>query len=452
MTALRRVGVLLVLLLAAGPLGGIGKADPVQDAMKQWFADTANQGTIPPGTTITMDNWQQYKQYMPVGMIVLFQGSYFWKMPSDVQIPIGPTTIHPLPKDYTAASEKYGGQTRVVHETDGTMNVENYVAGMPFPNPQEPDKGYKILANLWFPGGPYLSVLSTESGLASFCTADRFNNSACTRTSVVYRQLAYNWAPGIPHTDPQASGAWFSEWLMVEQPEQSRYTADLTLFWQDLTKMEDSYVFVPALRRSLRLSTSARCAPLFGSDMVHDDQRVGYNGGLSLFNAAFMGSRKIIALTDLTNADGAWPGNYNMPLGWSKPSWGPWSLRMVDVIDVRRVPSQAQGYCYGSKIMYVDHQFYHQLWEEIYDANMKLWKLVHIGLQPASLTAGEAEAPYGGGIIETYWDLQNDHVSHVFTANADGKTDGLRFNKNVPTQYDNVTRYSTPSGLMQIMR
>jgi hypothetical protein len=66
---------------------------------------------------------------------------------------------------------------------------------------------------------------------------------------------------------------------MVEEPEQSRYTADLTLFWQDLGKIEDSYIFVPSLRRSLRLAVSARCAPLFGSDMIHDDQRGGYNGG-----------------------------------------------------------------------------------------------------------------------------------------------------------------------------
>ncbi|MBF6571363.1 MAG: DUF1329 domain-containing protein [Candidatus Binataceae bacterium] len=451
MTALRKLAILL-LVIAVGPLVGSAKADPVQETMKSWLAANANQGTIPPGTTITMQNWQQYQQYMPVGMIEFFKGTYFWKMPPDVSMPVGPTVILPLPKDYIAASEKYGSQTQVVHTPDGHMNVANYVAGMPFPNPSDPDKGYKILANVWFPGGPYLAVLSTDSGLASFCTADRFNNSACTRTSVVYRQLAYNWAPGVARTDPQASGAWFSEWLMVEQPEQSRYTADLTLFSQDLSKSEDSFVFVPSLRRSLRLSTSARCAPLFGSDMVHDDQRVGYNGGLSAFNAEYLGTRKILGLTDLTNADGAWPANYDMPLGWSKPSWGPWSLREVDVIDVRRVPSEQAGYCYGSKIMYVDHEFYHQLFEEIYDANMKLWKVVQIGLQPATLVAGEEPAPYGGGIIETYWDLQNDHVSHVFTANADGKTDGLRFDQNVAPEYNNISRYSTPSGLMQIMR
>jgi hypothetical protein len=281
---------------------------------------------------------------------------------------------------------------------------------------------------------------------------DRFSNSACTRSSLVYRQLAYNWSPEVPRTEPQAAGAWYSEWLMIEQPEQSKYTADLTLFWQDLNKMEDSYVFVPSLRRSLRLAVSARCAPLFGSDMTHDDQRGGYNGGLGLFNADYLGTRKILAMTDLTNADGVWPGNFEMPMGWSKPSWGPWSLRDVDVIDVRRVPSESSGYCYGSKIMYVDHQFYHQLWEEIYDANLKLWKIVRVALRPAEIVPGEGLTPLDGSHIQSYWDLQNDHVSHIFSANPDGKTDGYTFDKNVPPEYNNVVKYSTPGGLMQIMR
>jgi Protein of unknown function (DUF1329) len=450
MIVLRKFALLFILVVA--PSIGLARADSVQDSMKGWLADTANQTTIPSGTTITMRNWRQFKQYMPVGMIGFFEGSYFWKMPADVEMPVGPTVIHELPRGYLEASEKYGSQTRVLHMPDGHMNLANYVAGMPFPNPEPPDKGYKILANVWFPGGPYLQVLSPATGLGSFCTADRFGNSACTKTSLVYRQLAYNWSPDVPRTEPEAAGAWYSEWLMIEQPEQSRYTADLTLFWQDLNKMEDSYVFVPALRRSLRLAVSARCAPLFASDMTHDDQRGGYNGGLALFNADYLGTRKILAITELTDADGVWPGNYNMPMGWSKPSWGPWSLRDVDVIDVRRVPSERAGYCYGSKIMYIDHQFYHQLWEEIYDANLKLWKVVHIGLHPAEIIPGEGLTPLDGSLIESYWDLQNDHVSHIFSANPDGKTDGFTFNRNAPPEYDNVTRYSTPGGLSQIMR
>ena len=33
---------------------------------------------IPPGTAITMQNWQQYRQFMPDGMAALFEGEYSW--------------------------------------------------------------------------------------------------------------------------------------------------------------------------------------------------------------------------------------------------------------------------------------------------------------------------------------------------------------------------------------
>jgi hypothetical protein len=36
----------------------------------------ASDGSIPPGTTITIQNWQQYKQYMTEGMQTLFAGTY----------------------------------------------------------------------------------------------------------------------------------------------------------------------------------------------------------------------------------------------------------------------------------------------------------------------------------------------------------------------------------------
>jgi hypothetical protein len=44
-----------------------------------------------------MQNWRQYQQYMPDGMVALFEGQYFWKMPDDVLMDVGPTIIHPLP-------------------------------------------------------------------------------------------------------------------------------------------------------------------------------------------------------------------------------------------------------------------------------------------------------------------------------------------------------------------
>src|SRR5665213_1847509 len=54
---------------------------------------------IPVGTTITNQNWDTYKAFMPEGMVSLFQEQYFWKMPADVQMEVGPSIIRPLPKN-----------------------------------------------------------------------------------------------------------------------------------------------------------------------------------------------------------------------------------------------------------------------------------------------------------------------------------------------------------------
>jgi hypothetical protein len=53
-----------------------------------WSA--SSEEDLAPGTVINMQNWQNYKQYMPDGMQEMFKGTYFWKFPADFQIVIGP--------------------------------------------------------------------------------------------------------------------------------------------------------------------------------------------------------------------------------------------------------------------------------------------------------------------------------------------------------------------------
>jgi hypothetical protein len=65
---------------------------------------------------------------------------------------------------------------------------------------------------------------------------------------------------------------------------------------------------------------------------------------------------------------------------------------------------------------------------------------------------GEGPAPYPSELVEQFWDVQNDHASHVFSANPDGKTTGIRYNSDVPRLYDDINKYSTPGGLMTIMK
>jgi hypothetical protein len=254
----------------------------------------------------------------------------------------------------------------------------------------------------------------------------------------------------VPRAEPLAAGAWYTEWLMVQQPEQSRYTAVLTAFWQDNLKDEDDYTFVPALRRSLRLSSTARCAPLLGSDMVKDDQRAGWNGGVGKFEGKWLRDQKLLTLVEMNGkAAGSFPGEYDGMLGWPKPSWGEWETRDTYVVDIRRIPSLAPGYCYGKRIMYADKQYYGAVAEDVYDTNMKLWKVVWTASAPANLDGYGPQVGFAC-VVETYWDVQNDHVSYITGCNPAGVPE--LWDRQVPVQYNNLARFSTPGGLMQIMR
>jgi hypothetical protein len=106
--------------------------------------------SIPAGTVITTQNWQSYKQYMPEGMRALFEGRFAWKIPSDVQMEIGPTIARALPSTYREATEKYASQVKLIELPGGGLTLSGYRGGMPFPEPADPHKGWKILANLWY--------------------------------------------------------------------------------------------------------------------------------------------------------------------------------------------------------------------------------------------------------------------------------------------------------------
>jgi hypothetical protein len=409
---------------------------------------------VKPGTVITMQNWMQYKDCFSEGVQHFWQGDLFYKMPADAEVHVGPQHHWTLPKQYMDATERYGGQTRLVQQPNGEYLLKNYVAGLPFPDPSGPEKGTEIMANVTYRMQGYRAAVFPDlHNLGAFWTKDRFNNSSAEIVDANYGQLAYNWESdqGVPRTDPLAAGAWYTEWIMVEEPVQSQYTAVLTIFWQDNLRDEDDYTFVPALRRSLRLSSSARCAPLLGSDMVLDDQRVGWNGGVGKFVGKWLRDEKLLTLADIDGKNATqFPADYDGMLGWPKPSWGNWETRDVYVVDVRRIPSMAPGYCYGKRIDYVDKQYYANLAEDIYDSNLKLWKVMWTGYTPGKLDN------YGDqfgvcGLIENYWDVQNDHVSYVTTYH-DPSGACIAWDSAIPPQYRNIAKYSTPGGLDQVMQ
>ncbi|MGH7905186.1 MAG: DUF1329 domain-containing protein [Candidatus Binataceae bacterium] len=417
-------------------------------ALVPMSAAAAGPAPIAPGTVITLKNWTQYKQFMPEGMQRLFSGKYYWKLPQDFQMMIGPTSSYPPPKVYLDNTEKYSGKVRIETLPDGRHTITGYVAGLPFPNPSAPMKGYKILVNYWYHYVPYL-VCGNDNHQQ---LEDRYGNTTAYRMALVDRRLSHISDIGQPINDPHAQGIDYSEYEMVLEPEQMKYTETLTIYYTDPSKPEDDFLFAPNLRRVIRESSSSRCAPAFGSDWIPDDFRGGFDGGIARFDATYLRDQQILTLVNAAPKVYGNLANY-YPMFFPRPQLGKWEVQDMYVVDVRRIPSQRAGYCYGKQIMYIDKNAYLILWKDIYDEHMKFAKIDMVN-HIAAPVPGEGIQRETDNQVSTIWDNDKEHLSWWGTSGPDGRQ--LVNNQNCRNvdgiNYDDIGRYSSVGGLTQVMR
>jgi hypothetical protein len=405
---------------------------------------------VPPGTVITAQNWQQYKNYLSDGMQGFLNGSLFWKVPADFRIEIGPTHDYRAAPEYYADTEKYSNRVQIVNRPDGGHSLSGYVAGLPFPNPTEPLKGWKLLVDMWYSYIPYL-----QCGYDTFYLVDRFGNLAPETALQVYRKLGHASDYGIPTIDPKAPGLYYTEYLEILAPEESKYLGNLTIYYMDQNKPIDTFLFIPSLRRSLRLSVAARCSPVVGTDFTEDDASdFNFNGDWQIFDSKVIREGWGVSLDQVDDLKAVGSlANYYRPIFFPKPVIGKWEMRPVWLLDVRRIPSQTSGYCYGKKIMWMDKQTFGPFWLDGYDSNMKLWK-VFLSLVLARPIPHAGVVQPSGEWLNPVWDVQSTHLTLGMATDPSGTP--FKFNEDCRNfegqNLDDIGRYSLSSGLEEIMR
>jgi hypothetical protein len=214
MTAL---GLALATLFA--PTAAIGQQVATQ-AFNRSAYDTiasANSGSIPDGTRITAQNWQQYQKFMSLALRAFFSGRYFWRAEPDFYIEVGPTRPLPAPLEYQQDTEKYSQAAKLVPVGEGAYTVTGYVAGQPFPAVEEPNKAEKILYNAYYQYAPAV-LWNTWPGFQ----IDKYMNISPAVSQIIYFNLAHNSDPGYPRVNPTSRGYFYSEWVQQLLPEQSK--------------------------------------------------------------------------------------------------------------------------------------------------------------------------------------------------------------------------------------
>ena len=415
--------------------------------------------TIPPGTRITTANWQQYRKFMPISLQAFMSGKFFWKMgtgPEDY-LEVGPTQQMFLPTKYLADTEKYSGQAQVVKLPSGSYNIRNYSAGIPFPNPNpsDPDVGGKLLYDLYYTYIPSMYWSAYPIGFV-----DRFFNATGSTGMQLFFKLSHVSDTGEPITNPQANGIYLSIYDQSVTPEQSKYLTAMAIFPDDPNRVPELYVFLPSLRRSLRLSSTARCSPLQGTDWTNDDQRGGFSGIPNWFEPRFLGEKKMLFV-----AHGDWSANASESenylanwvygghaSGFVKPKRSKFELRDVYLLDLVPNSDTKSFYCYSHRLLYLDKQLaYTADHVDTWDRNLKLWKLQFVfrgptTAIPADLNGQKSFVLPSGGENAVIYDVQADHASIAWPASPP------TLNSAVPVQYHNLGLYALPSGLNQIMK
>jgi Protein of unknown function (DUF1329) len=445
------IGALIVALMTTGVANAQISFD---EATYTSMADASSSATIPPGTTITLQNWQQYKQFMPVSMLAGFGQRYGWKISSDPKyaMVVGPTLHDTMFKQLRENTEKYAGQAKLRKVASGGYTMDGYVAGVPFPKPSGDLKAYQVFYNVWtyyFPSFTYFDDISNQ--------LDRFRNQFPQGVDVQQWRMSHTSDEGFPTNPDYGKGVLQANRFFLKFPEQVKYTTQLALLPDNPEKLQEIYVFLPSLRRSLRLSSAARCSPILGSDWTQDDNGDGMFLQPPNFSMKLLGEKKVLAIMHAGD-DHYYGGNSqkgggeklydrsSMP-GWPSPLVGKWELRDAYVLDI--VPLPVMGsYCYAHKVVFVDKESFVQLYFDNYDASNKLYKAELIYYRPIPVND-----------TEKYWVRAQNSEVMIDWQNTHATTSLLEaqpiLNKKCVALGDscaNVRLYAFPAGLSNIMR
>jgi hypothetical protein len=437
----------ILLLTALLYLSGTAAAAEIQFSpqLYQALADAGSPETVAPGTRITLQNWRQYKKFLDVGTQALFNGGYFWKMGSgpEYTIVVGPTHHFITPKQYRDDTEKYHAQAKLRKVSTGGYVIDGYVAGLPFPNPSGDLAGTKVMYDAWLSFGPFVDYY-----LDSVFQIDRFLNVSPNTSEVTQYRLMHNSDPPYPIDMAYAAGFYQSSRYFVLAPEQSKYLSEVTMQRADPAAVQEAYVFLPSLRRSLRLSSAARCSPSLGTDWVEDDSGAGMFFQLSNFSAQLLGEKKLFWLVNSSYPSPSISPDAYVIKGtvpsWPKPEVGPWELRDVYIMDVTPLPAAGPSYCYRHKVFYTDKETFVNLGYDAYDASSKFWKQDRVYGRAVKLPSGEVTL-FRSVNVERVLDMQNAHATFSLAQ-------AVSIDKDVPHGLSDAAVWAFPGGLDRIMQ
>lgn len=328
-------------------------------------ATSAVAGEPQPGDVVTRSNAEVVKDYVSPGVA--------WAVENGMDLSIVPYKAIQTAADYLAATEKYASQVTIGPKNE----LQNWVAGRPFPDvdANDPKAGLKLMYN--FENTPYftddLNVHLPDADTGAF-QVDASNN----RVYTVERHFIADWSrrlrhegrlkheptPAFPDSDVFSKQGFYP----LIEPFDLKGVGSISFRYKDASRMDDTWLYVPTIRRVRRMSSAQRSDALFGQD-IDLDSFGGYAGQVPWFEWRLIGEKPML---------GSFHGK-NLPPKVCTRDGGmtyceDWEMRpSVYVIEGKpKVPD----YAYSKRVIYLDKEAYIIPYSDLYDRNGELWKVV----------------------------------------------------------------------------
>jgi hypothetical protein len=355
---------------------------------------------VQPGDVITRANAEKVKDLVSPAM--------YWCVEHGFPLTIVAPRAIQLRRAFTEATEKYSGQVKL--SADG-LRLEGFVAGRPFPHidKSDPQAAMKIMQNFSF------AIAFDDLDLRNF-DADTGPISTERPLQVErhflidhFRRLYYvgrlyvDPKPMLPNTE----GYHYKETLHpLIEPFDLKGVGFTYYRYLDPAKQDDSWLYLPSLRRVRRLSTAQRSDALFGQD-TDQDSYGGYAGQLAWMDWKFLGEKEVLAAFNTRH----------FPVKWAEGAadWAfddVWEKRSVWVVEGT---SKLPQYAFSKRVLYVDKDIYAVPYSDMFDRAGQLWKIWINNFAfrkeafPGAAISYEEDTPFPAGAVMV--DIQLEHAT-----------------------------------------
>ena len=322
---------------------------------------SAARADVAPGSVIDKTNADQVQDLVSPGVM--------WCIQRGMNIKIVPYKKVEWNPAYKEATEKYSGQVKL--SADG-RTLENYVAGLPFPNidPNDPDVAHQDHVEL-----RVQAVRDRRPGPAQLRRRHRHGLGQTARWLERHflldhlRRLFYTGAPLSSTRSrcccPTATACGKASLHPILEPFDLKGVGLTSNRYLDPDRQDDTWLYLPTLRRVRRLSSAQRSDALFGQD-TDVDSYDGYAGQIAWFNWKFLGEKKMLGPSTPRTSRPSTAGRRRLRL-----------LRQLG--EARSVGGrgrlEAGPVRLWKRVLFIDKETYFIAYSDIYDKAGQLWKV-----------------------------------------------------------------------------